>query len=140
MKRKTLVSRIVIGGLIAAVTATSASALLLGRESDRAQELLSQYEKTGETVNCISLRRVKDTDAVDDYTMLIEASGGDMYLNELSGRCIGLSFEQRYIHKASQSQMCRGDIIQVIDAFGKPRGSCGLGDFEKLSKIENPES
>jgi len=132
--------RLCLSAAAAMVMTTSAGAFLLGRESDRAKEMLSQYERTGETVSCINLRRVEDTDAVDDYTLLVEARGGDMYLNELSGRCIGLEWEQRYIRQSTQNQMCRGDIIQVIDTFGHPRGSCGLGDFEKLSKIENPDS
>lgn len=135
-----LASRLIFGSAAAIVMTSSASAFLFGRESDRAQETLSQYERTGETVTCLSLHNIRDTDAVDDYTLLVEAPRGEMYINELNNRCIGLAREQRYVHKTSQNQLCRGDIIQVMDSFGNPLGSCGLGDFEKLSKIENPES
>lgn len=133
-------SRLFLGGVAAMVMTTSAGAFLLGRESDRAQQMLSEYERTGETVTCLSLNTIRDTDAVDDFTLLVEAPRGEMYLNELSGRCIGLAREQRYSHKTSQNKLCKGDIIQVMDSFGNPLGSCGLGDFEKLSKIENPDS
>ncbi|WP_425409095.1 hypothetical protein [Hyphococcus sp.] len=137
---KTLITKLSCAGIAAALATTSAGAFFLERESDRAKEMLSQYERTGETVSCLSLRRVDDTDAVDDFTLLVEARGGDLYLNELNGRCIGLEREQRYVRKSTQAQMCRGDIIQVVDNSGISFGSCGLGEFEKLSKIETPVS
>ncbi len=123
--------------LAAIVVAAGAATGALAR-ADKARELLSQYEKTGETVSCLSLRNVRDTDIVDDYAMLVEASG-DVYLNELSGRCIGLSREGRYIHDSATGQMCRGDIIRVMDSFGRSLGGCGLGAFEKLKEIPQEE-
>ena len=135
-----ITSRLIMGSVAVIVMTTSASALLFNRESDRAQEMLSQYERTGETVTCLSLHNIRDTDAVDDFTLLVEAPRGEIYLNELNNRCIGLAREQRYIHKTSQNKLCKGDIIQVVDSFGNPLGSCGLGEFEKLSKIENAGS
>jgi hypothetical protein len=137
---RTLSTKLFISAAALIVMTTSAGALLLGRESDKAKEMLSQYERTGEAVSCVLLRNVEDTDAVDDYTLLVEMRNGEMYLNELSGRCAGLEFEQRYVHESTASRMCRGDTIRVLDAFGTERGGCGLGDFEKLSKIENPDS
>ncbi len=102
--------------------------------TQEAQEKLSKFEKTGDSVSCVMLRSVRKTEILDDYTMLIETPGA-VYLNELSGRCVGLAREGRYVHKASANQMCQGDILQVIDSFGKMRGACSLGSFEKLSPI-----
>ncbi|MEO1135042.1 MAG: DUF6491 family protein [Pseudomonadota bacterium] len=116
----------------------SVGAANAGPRGDKAQETLAKYEKTGETQNCLSLRAVRDTDALDDYTLLVEA-GGSIYLNELSGRCIGLEREQRYTRRSTQARMCRGDIIQVIDINGTPLGSCSLGDFEKLNEVPETE-
>lgn len=131
---------LIFSAAAALVMTTSAGAFLLGRDSDKAQETLSKYERTGEMVSCVQLRQIEDTDALDDYTLLVELRNGDMYLNELSGRCIGLEREQRYVHQTTMTRMCRGDIIRVLDSFGNERGGCGLGDFEKLSKIDNPDS
>ncbi len=103
--------------------------------ADKAQEELSKYEKTGNSVSCLMLRSIRDTDILDDFTMLVEASG-KTYLVEMSGRCSGLAREGRYVHRANGSSMCQGDIIQVIDSFGTMRGSCSLGDFEELSEIQ----
>jgi len=121
---------------ISLVLASAASAL--PRQSEKAQEKLAKYEKTGETISCINLRFVRSTDILDDYSMLVEANG-ELYLTEMNGRCSGLAHQRRYIHESPQGQMCRGDIIRVIDAFGMPSGACSLGDFEKLVEIETDE-
>lgn len=129
-------NRIVLATIAACLAATGAGVAKTAAE--RAQEKLSQYEKTGDSVSCVMLRSIRDTDILDDYTMLIQASG-DMYLNELSGRCSGLAREGRYVHRSTGARMCKGDIIQVIDSFGTMRGSCSLGDFEKLMEIPDSE-
>lgn len=103
---------------------------------DEPEEVLSKYEKTGETVICLSLMTVRRTDVVDDYAMLV-STGRDTYINEMRGRCAGLRRESRYVHEAPTGKMCSGDIIRVLDSFGGFRGSCTLGDFEKV--IEIPE-
>ena len=122
---------------VAAIIAAGFCAGALARPN-KAEETLSKYEKTGETVSCLSLSSVRDTDVIDDYSMLIKANG-EMYLNEMNGRCIGLGRERRYTHNSSLGKMCRGDIIQVIDSFGAHSGSCSLGDFEKLTEIPETE-
>lgn len=132
--------RIKIHSFVAGLVAVSAAsgALAYASSSDKVQKTLSKYEKTGEVVSCLMLASVRDTDALDDYTLLVEASG-DVYLNELNGRCSGLGREGRYARRSSGSRMCRGDIIHVLDSFGNVRGSCSLGSFEKLSEIPQDE-
>lgn len=120
--------------LCAAASILSISAASAVFAKDKAQEVLSKYEKTGETQTCLMLRSVRDTDALDDYTLLVEA-GGSIYLNELNGRCIGLAREQRYTRQSPQARMCKGDIIQVVDFSGITLGSCSLGEFEKLTEL-----
>ncbi len=125
-----------LAGFVAAGTAGAAFAL----SSEEAQKKLAKYEKTGEAVTCLPLHSVRDTDALDDYTLLVEASGGSVYLNELNGRCSGLGREERYVRRSSNARMCKGDIIRVIDSFGTTMGSCSLGAFEKLSELPEEES
>lgn len=98
-------------------------------------KVLAGYEKTGESVNCLQLRRVRGTDPLDDYAIIFEA-GGKAYLNELNGRCIGLSREKRFSYRTPVSQICKGEIIRVFDSFGQFAGSCSLGEFQELSKLE----
>ena len=112
---------------------TSADAFAL--RQDRSQDMLSSYEKTGETLECIPLNRVRDTDVLDDYAMLVEISGGVMYLNEFEGRCPGLSRERRYVHRSPAGRMCKGDYINVFSSVGSVSAGCVLGAFERLEKI-----
>jgi hypothetical protein len=122
-----------IGGALAIACAFAASA---GARPADPEEVLSKYEKTGETTTCLSLMTIRRTDVVDDYAMLV-STGRDTYINEMKGRCVGLRRESRYVHEATTGKMCNGDIIRVLDSFGGFRGSCTLGDFEKV--IEIPE-
>ncbi|MAW78604.1 MAG: hypothetical protein CMI63_00050 [Parvularcula sp.] len=125
-------------GAVCSLLATGAFAF--SSPEEKAQELLSRYEKTGENVNCLRLNSIRDTDALDDYTLLVEVSGGDIYINELNGRCSGLGREQRYARSSTEARMCKGDIIRVLDSFGNMRGSCSLGAFEKLSELSEQET
>ena len=120
---------------IAAVAGLPGAALA---RSKSAEDILSKYEKTGESVSCMTLSSVRNTDIVDDYSMLVQ-SGGNMFLTEFNGRCIGLKSEGRYVHESHTGRMCKGDIIRVLDTLGGFRGSCSLGEFEKLEKIPEPE-
>lgn len=119
--------------------AVASNAAATKRQDEQAKEILSQFEKTGESVYCLSLAAVRSTKAVDDHAMIILAQGGKVYLSELHGRCIGLGREQRYIHDATTNKMCRGDTIRVVSNFGTPIGSCSFGNFEKLKEISQPE-
>ncbi|GJL92945.1 hypothetical protein [Hyphococcus sp.] len=125
----------ITAGVLAAGALSASEA---SSKADKAQEELSKYEKTGDSVSCLMLRSIRDTDILDDFTMLVKASG-KTYLNEMSGRCSGLAREGRYVHRAAGSGMCQGDIIQVIDSFGTMRGSCSLGEFEELSEIDQAQ-
>ena len=64
------------------------------------------------------------------------------YLNEIPGRCTGAGrFNNRLQYTTSINQLCRNEIINVIDnATGAVMGACGLGSFERLEKkVEEEE-
>lgn len=103
---------------------------------------LAGYEKTGEVVRCLPLTQVRDSDPLDDSAMLFETRRGEMYLNELRGKCVGLKRNDRYSYQTTQNQICAGDIITISNRAGTVTlGSCGLGEFEALAEIpEDAES
>ena len=124
---------------VALYSALGAAVIGLGATAtagDSAADVLSKYEKTGADETCLNLSHVRDSDPLDDHAIMFELRGGDMYLNELDGRCTGLERERRFSYKTSQNKICKGDIITVTDNFGNFRGSCSLGAFEKISPIE----
>ena len=135
MHAKTLFKCAAMTAVLSLALATGAAALA---RKDKTEEILAKYEKTGEMTTCINTRIARDIDVLDDYSLLV-LSGGEYYLNEFSGRCSGLGRERRYVHESSNGQMCRGDIIRVIDMTGRPGGSCSLGSFEKLGELEPEE-
>jgi len=134
MKRIYLIGSSVI---FAAACATSAS----GGVSEKAAAKLAQYDATGETTSCIGLRNIRSMSALDDRHFLVKVNGGKVYLNKTRGRCSGAHRNfNRLQYKTSQNRLCRNEIIRVVDnTQGFTVGSCGLGDFERLEKIPQPE-
>lgn len=124
---------------VSAISLASIAATLSIAGAEQSAEILAGYEKNGKTVSCINLRQIRNSDPIDDYAIIFETSGNKKFLNELNGRCIGLGREERFSYKTSQSQLCRGDIITVLDTRGSRRGSCSLGEFQELAEIEVQE-
>lgn len=126
---------ILYSGVVALIGAAILSSPAVAEDSAR---VLAGYEKTGESVNCLYLRRVSGADPLDDYAIIFEV-GGKTYLNELNARCIGLGREKRFSYRTSVSQICKGEIISVIDRNGFSSGACGLGEFQELTEIVEQE-
>ena len=61
--------------------ATISAAASAGEE--KLDNVLSGYEKTGENVNCLRLSMVRDTDPINDATIVFEVRGGAMYVLSL---------------------------------------------------------
>ncbi|MCI5047468.1 MAG: DUF6491 family protein [Aquisalinus sp.] len=103
---------------------------------DKVAAALAGFEKTGETESCLSLRRIDNIEALDDRTLLVRAGRGEYYLNETNGKCSGASrMGTSFQYETSISQLCRGEIIKVIDrGIDMQVGACGLGNFQKLEK------
>jgi len=94
-------------------------------------------ELVGEKESCVSLTRIDRTRVVDERTILFYMRGGDIYLNRLPHRCIGLRRGKTFMYKTSLNQLCNVDIITVLDdiGFGFSRGaSCGLGSFQLIGE------
>ena len=102
----------------------------------KAAERLAEFDSTGETVSCLNVTQIRSIDAIDDSHFLVRATGGDYYLNKVSGRCNSASRAgYRLQYTVSGGQLCRNQIITVVDnSGGFTAGSCGLGSFERLSK------
>ncbi len=137
MTRNKLLGFVLLAGFVA--TAPSA-AIEKGDEppiSDKVKEKLAAFERTGETVSCIGIRQIDEIKPLDDYRFLVRA-GNDYYLNMVSGRCSrAASAFTRIEYTTSLSQLCRNEIIRVVDnSQGFEAGGCGLGDFERLKKKE----
>lgn len=101
---------------------------------------LDRFERTGETVNCVSMRSTSIT-AVDETRLLFKVGAGTYYLNEVRGQCkdVDSSFTRLEIRMFG-SQICSSEIIDIVDQqTGLFHGACSLGEFEKLAPKPAPE-
>jgi len=123
--------------LAAAAAALAGPAIAGGAAtiSARASETLSNYEPTGEKVDCLSTVEKISIEAVSETTFLVK-SGGDYYLNHVRGKCAGATRNDVILNfSLTKPQLCRLDIVTVEDNIGNLlRGSCSLGSFEKLAQ------
>ena len=104
------------------------------------EEVLADYERTGEFEYCIPLQSIDHSKVLDDQTILFVMQGDRAYLNELPHKCPQLSFHESYMYKTSLNRLCNTDIITVLDTAADMRlASCGLGKFEKLTEKEKAE-
>ncbi len=82
--------------------------------------------------SCISLNRINNTHVLDDSNILFYALGKKVYRNQLPRKCPGLARADSFMYKTSMSQLCKLDMITVLNnmGFGFMQGAtCGLGKF-----------
>ncbi|MGY6660934.1 MAG: DUF6491 family protein [Glycocaulis sp.] len=129
--------RNLVTGIAAAAAALGmASAVSAQDMSEAAAERLAQFERTGETRTCINITQLRSIQPLDDRHFLIEMRNRDTYLNVVSGRCSHAATSNTYLqYSTTGTQLCRGEIVHVIDNGGQGMlsGSCGLGEFERLT-------
>ena len=84
----------------------------------------------GRAAKCLPLMRSNDMVVIDDDTILYR-DGRTTYVNQPLGSCNLLGRgSYALVTRSSGSQLCRGDIANVVDAStGMTVGSCALGDF-----------
>jgi hypothetical protein len=105
-----------------------------------AAEKLAQFERTGEVTSCLNVRQISNITAVDERTLLIQSGVNDYYVSDLESDCNGATRSStRFEYSTSTAQLCRNEIIRIVDSGGKFLvGSCGMGSFERLKKREVP--
>jgi hypothetical protein len=84
------------------------------------------------TKNCLPLANVRQTTVRDAGTIDFTLRDGSVWRNNLPFRCPQLGFERAFSYQTSISQLCRQDIITVIQQTGnQPGARCGLGEFQR---------
>ena len=88
---------------------------------------------------CITTRRIKSTEILDDRNILFHTIGKDVYHNILPGRCNGLARSDAFSYRTSGGRLCDLDTIRVLETFSDmPGRSCRLGVFHRISKEDVP--
>jgi hypothetical protein len=116
-------------GVVLASVAVAAAAAAFASE-----DILAGFQPTGETRRCVHSYEIAETRVADDQTILFRLGVSRFYRNRLSRPCPSLKIQSRFKYKLSgTNDLCRGDIITVIDGVGTGP-ACILGEFEKLEK------
>jgi hypothetical protein len=92
----------------------------------------------GEPVRCVSLAQIRSTKVIDNSTIDFRMAGGKTLRNSLPYSCPGLKFEDRFLYRTSQSQLCNVDIVRVLHDYGgrlTEGAGCGLGKFQPVERI-----
>jgi hypothetical protein len=118
--------------------------LLLHASSPRAQgeeEIDFDFDRTPK--KCITTSRIRDTDIIDDRTIIFRMRGNrEVYRNYLPRECPGLERSDRFSHRTMNGQLCNIDTITVLEQFaGRINESftCRLGEFIPITREEAEE-
>ena len=147
MKNRSLYAILLIGVLVGAAPFSGNAGIADEKKMTKAEKRLERIEKkyqpTGVIKSSVSLRSLRDTRVIDDKTIFFQARGKKGYINRLPRRCPRLAYEQRFSYSTTIGQLCKSELITVLDSMGSGLVSCGLGKFEeweKKPKTEKPKS
>jgi hypothetical protein len=128
---------------IAILTATAALAACttapqptVSAEGEAHLQRLIAGKTAGPAVSCISRMRADSMSVIDDNRVAFR-DGNRIYLNDFGGQgCSGAgSGFYTLVTRSSGSQLCSGDIAELVDArSGTLRSACILGDFTPYTR------
>jgi len=84
---------------------------------------------------CIDLSRIRETDVIDDQTILFRMNGNKTYRNRLPHRCPMLGVADGFSYRTSLHRLCNVDGIRVL-RYGM---TCSLGLFEPHDVADETE-
>ena len=129
--------------LILLAAAASACAAYSGVSEPRTAQAEMTLQKSlmgkvaGAPVHCLQSLRTHDMRIIDDNTILFRDGRRRVYRNDPLGGCRPMGRGgYALVTRSPTGQMCRGDIVQVVDLTNKAvAGSCSLGDFVPYQSV-----
>jgi hypothetical protein len=123
--------------LLGACTAADRPADMGASDQTKLQAALAGYEQAGPPVSCVNLRDLRGNRSVGEGAIIFEGtSSARLWVNRPAGGCPSLDFGRALVTRTTTSQLCRGDIAEVIDPVAHiAEGSCGLGDFTPYRRV-----
>jgi hypothetical protein len=97
---------------------------------------LQGYEQAGTPVSCVSLRDLRGNRSAGDAIIFEGQTSGTLFVNRPPGGCPSLDYGRALVTRTTTSQLCRGDIADVVDPVSHTNfGGCGLGDFVPYKRV-----
>jgi hypothetical protein len=104
--------------------------------SEALSKALAGYEPAGPPVSCVPMRDLRGNRSAGDAIVFDGLSSATIYVNRPPGGCPSLDFGRALVTRTSISQLCRGDIADVVDPSSRTNyGGCALGDFEPYRRV-----
>ena len=118
---------------LAAASCAPADPVATAERADReAMELADALRgrTAGAPVSCVNQRDLQGNRSVGEGAIIFDGRGDLIYVNRPPAGCPDLDFGRALVTRTTSAQLCRGDIVTVIDPVsGAGYGGCGLGDF-----------
>jgi hypothetical protein len=93
-----------------------------------------------ETQMCIPLRQIDDSRVIDDKTILLKMVTGPSYKRiDLARNCPGLKFSGGFSSATSISQLCRQDILRIIQDPPSLGSQCIIDQIVTIDEAEAKE-
>ena len=125
------------GFILSVILSTSA---VLAQDAGEVEELTAdELILDRESVRCISTAAIRETNAINDHTIVFRIRNGDYFLNMLDIRCYGLERRNRFSFSTPSGRLCSGEMINVIGSFDSASTSavgCGLRRFFPITEAE----
>lgn len=86
---------------------------------------------------CINLRSIDHTEVIDDQNILFYMLGDRIYRNHLQHPAPGLDKNQPFMYRTVSSQLCRSEILTVLERWGfgyTAAASTTLGEFVPIDE------
>lgn len=120
-------------GALAASACAPADPVARAEAAERNDMELAELlrDRTAEpAVSCVQQRLMRSNRSIGEGAVIFEGTNGRLYVNRPPAGCPELDSGRTLITRTPSTQLCRGDIVNVVDlTSGMHYGACGLGDF-----------
>ena len=89
--------------------------------------------------NCVWHRAIDDIEVLDDQLVVFRGRRGELWLNQLTSRCLGLDAEMLVNFRSYGGSVCRLDKFYGVPRFGslvQLTAECRLGEFETIDELQ----
>ncbi|MFZ5609977.1 MAG: hypothetical protein ACOY99_10245 [Pseudomonadota bacterium] len=127
MKRHSLERRLlgVVAGFLLGLTLLMPGGRAKGQDADPALAQESGDEDGERRPACLWMPAVRDSDVIDNFTVLFRMRDKRVYRMTLSFECYGLKFDGIFYYDISGLRLCKTDSITARSGF-----SCPIESFE----------
>ena len=121
---------LLIASAISSCTTAPAGPVQMTASEQAELAQLTAGKVAGPPISCLQHYQTDDMIRVNERTVAFREGRSRVYLNDMQGGCPNLRPPYALVTKSPSSQLCRGDIAEIVDTSAHMTvGSCVFGDF-----------